>query len=50
MKKSVVVNEECHSKIKEISDKTGIKIYKLMDDAADYLYKKHIINVKKEEA
>lgn len=44
MKKSVVINEDVHVKLKEITEKTGVKIYKLMDEAIDLLYKKYIID------
>ena len=44
MKKSVVIDESTHIKLKEITQITGVKIYKLLDEAIDYLYNKYIIN------
>ena len=42
LKKSALVSEQCHTKLKEITEKTGIKIYKLLDEATEILYKKYI--------
>ena len=43
MKKSVVIDEIVHTKLKEITEKTGIKIYKLLEEAIDYLYNKYVV-------
>jgi len=41
-KRSVVIDELVHIKLKKVTSKTGIKIYKLLEEAIEYLYQKYL--------
>jgi len=42
--KSIGINEDMHRRIKKISEKTGIMIYRLVLQAIEYLEEKYEMN------